>query len=175
MSEGVQNRSCGECSECCVVMKVTGVAEGKLINKPEHTPCAHQRAGGGCTVYHDRPGPCARWSCMWRKGEVGTEDERPDKTGYIVHEVPIRDRLEVIKVVAINQSRSGAASSKAARRTRRDLINQGRIVITDTGTQRGEVHQRIIAKDTATLPGRIVIEAVQTKSPIHFVSTRESR
>ncbi len=112
---------------------------------------------------------------MWRKGEVGTEDERPDKTGYIVHEVPIRDRLEVIKVVAINQSKKGAVNSKSAREMRRSLVNQGRIVITDKSVERGEARQRIIAKDTVTLPGRIVIEAVQTKSPLHFVSTRESR
>lgn len=112
---------------------------------------------------------------MWRKGEVGTEAERPDKTGFIVHEVPIRDRFEVVQVVAINQSRSKAVSSKAARATRRDLINQGRIVIVDTSVQRGEVSQRIIAKETVTLPAKIAIEAVQTKSPIHFVSTRESK
>jgi hypothetical protein len=175
MAEGVKNRSCGECSECCVVMHVQGVANKEVMDKPSHTPCKHQLRGGGCGVYRERPGSCASWSCMWRKGEIGTDAERPDKTGIIVHELPIRSDKGVDHLVVMSQSRKGAQASAHARELRRDLVRSGRTVLADTNIEPEKTRRRLIVDDGRTLSGTVTMQAVQAKIPIHFVRTREPK
>lgn len=70
-------RSCGTCQACCSPYLVIEV------DKPAGVPCQHLQAEGGCGIYHERPGPCRRFQCLWLK-DLLPDPMRPDQVGYIV-------------------------------------------------------------------------------------------
>lgn len=73
----MSGRACGECSLCCVVLRVDA------LRKLGGTPCIHQRAGGGCGIHPTRPGICRDYQCLWLRG--GLEDaDRPDRLGAVL-------------------------------------------------------------------------------------------
>jgi hypothetical protein len=79
-------RSCGECSLCCTVLRVDEIA------KLGGTPCIHllpsDDAGDGCCGIHDtRPGICRGYRCLWLRGRLGEQD-RPDRLGAVLDLVP---------------------------------------------------------------------------------------
>lgn len=73
-------RSCGECTECCVAIPV-----GEL-NKGTNEECPF-RCVGGCGVYQTdlQPPSCQLWHCAWLGEGIGSDDDRPDKSGIIVY------------------------------------------------------------------------------------------
>lgn len=70
-------RRCGSCSLCCRVLRVDE------LRKLGGTPCAHQRAEGGCGIHPVRPGICRAYRCLWLRGGLG-EDDRPDRLGAVL-------------------------------------------------------------------------------------------
>lgn len=76
-------RQCGECRLCCFTHAVSPV-EGETFRKKEKEWCEHCEIGGGCGIYPTRPYNCRAFNCAWLQGERN-EDERPDKTGLVVH------------------------------------------------------------------------------------------
>lgn len=70
-------RSCGECSACCSVLRVDELA------KPAGRDCVHQRSTGGCGIHVRRPPICRAYHCLWLQGGL-EDDERPDRTGGLV-------------------------------------------------------------------------------------------
>lgn len=72
------SRTSGECSACCTVVGVDDLPTPKAT----WTRCDHEQAGGGCSIYAERPTPCRRYKCAWLIG-LGTEAERPDRIGII--------------------------------------------------------------------------------------------
>jgi len=69
-------RQCGGCTACCTVYPV------KALNKPAAVTCKHV-CSTGCAIYSTHPQECKTYECLWRANHVGTEDDRPDKTGVI--------------------------------------------------------------------------------------------
>ncbi len=78
--ELVKQRSCGECSVCCVVLNV----DTEEFQKLPGIACAHLGAGGGCAIHGTRYAICRAYHCGWRfLGALG-EDWRPDKSGVLI-------------------------------------------------------------------------------------------
>lgn len=74
-------RSCGECTLCCTVLRVDA------LRKLGGVSCAALGARG-CTIYARRPGICRAYRCLWLRGELAPGD-RPDRLGAVldlVHE-----------------------------------------------------------------------------------------
>ncbi len=68
-------RDCGSCNVCCTAMRV------RPLDKPAGQPCIHQTSRG-CGIYHERPGVCREWFCLWvRDTQVFCETHRPDQLG----------------------------------------------------------------------------------------------
>lgn len=86
--EPIGDRTCGECTICCYIMKVTDT-----LNKPNYEDCKHlvqigtttskANGSGGCQIYNERPKPCREFECLWRSGHYGIESDRPDKSGVM--------------------------------------------------------------------------------------------
>ena len=76
----VEDRSCGECSVCCVVLNV----DTREFQKLPGVPCAHLCAKGGCSIHAERYPVCREYHCGWRYlGWLG-EEWRPDKSGVLI-------------------------------------------------------------------------------------------
>jgi len=74
----VPRRSCGACSLCCTVLRVDA------LKKRGGIPCAHlQDAGGGCSIYPERPRICRTYRCLWLQGGL-EEVDRPDRIGAVL-------------------------------------------------------------------------------------------
>ena len=73
----VINRTCGECTACCVA---PSLAE---LDKPEGAPCPELRPenkGRSCNIYGERPSACSGFRCGWLQGQ-GSDEHRPDRLG----------------------------------------------------------------------------------------------
>lgn len=75
------NRSCGDCSECCISLAIKDLE----LNKPADVACKHLNPKGGCSVYSKRPKVCSGFICGWLKMPGLPESLRPDKCGLIVN------------------------------------------------------------------------------------------
>jgi hypothetical protein len=77
------NRKCGSCTLCCRLLPVGEVG------KPANVKCGHQFSGG-CRVYHKAgfPRSCAIWSCQWLVEPDTSKLKRPDRSGYVVDNMP---------------------------------------------------------------------------------------
>jgi len=86
-------RSCGACTLCCVVLRVDEI--GKLGG----TPCPKLRADpadGGCSIHETRPEICRGYRCLWLQGGLD-DDDRPDGLGAVLDVAPVGEtyRLEI--------------------------------------------------------------------------------
>lgn len=78
-----EQRSCGTCEVCCVVMGID------ILQKPPGTPCpllarSVKKDGVGCGVYDTKPECCTEFKCLWLHGAVGNgEEDRPDMLGVM--------------------------------------------------------------------------------------------
>ena len=70
-------RKCGSCSLCCTLLRVDELA------KLGGTPCVHQRAEDGCSIYSRRPAICQSYRCLWLRGGLELAD-RPDRLGAVL-------------------------------------------------------------------------------------------
>lgn len=76
----VTDRTCGECSVCCVVLNV----DTKEFQKFPGVACGHLCEGGGCSIHATRYPICHVYHCGWRYlGSLGA-DWRPDKSGVLI-------------------------------------------------------------------------------------------
>ena len=73
--------TCGECSLCCVALRVDEL--GKLAGEP----CPKLGPEGGCTIHATRPRVCREYHCHWLEGGLD-EGDRPDRLGAIVDFAP---------------------------------------------------------------------------------------
>lgn len=69
-------RTCGGCTACCSRLRI------EALRKPQCMACPHQEEAG-CGIYEKRPHECRAFLCGWLLG-WGEEDDRPDKSGFIV-------------------------------------------------------------------------------------------
>jgi hypothetical protein len=75
----LDERACGPCTVCCVVLKI----EAPELRKKAQTPCRHL-TGRGCGIYAARPGVCQKFLCGWRLFAELEDDWRPDLSGVLV-------------------------------------------------------------------------------------------
>lgn len=95
----VKGRDCGDCSACCVSLRIN---ENNL-KKDADTPCQHLGKKGGCSIYEQRPSVCINWFCAWRHMRNIGDEWRPDRSGIIIRFdeqgfilQPTRDPLETL-------------------------------------------------------------------------------
>lgn len=72
----VQGRECGECSACCVTLRI----DEPTIKKPQDVPCSKLTSCGGCSIYESRPDVCRNWYCAWRVMPQLDDSWRPDRS-----------------------------------------------------------------------------------------------
>lgn len=75
-------RQCGECTLCCVVMPVSEIGKKANVRCSHLRSILHAGGGVGCSIYHNRPPGCRRFSCVWLRGaDIG---RRPDQSHLVV-------------------------------------------------------------------------------------------
>lgn len=89
-----KGRKCGECQFCCTALAI----DDPNLFKYGAERCQHQCAYG-CAIYQRRPMDCREFECLWLVG-FGSDDERPDRVGYLQLLVRYRgeDRPSVMRV-----------------------------------------------------------------------------
>ena len=80
----VPGRECGECTACCVHLRI----DTEELQKPEDVPCEHLVPKRGCGIYEQRPPVCWNWHCGWRKIAFLDDQWRPDRCGIMIRLEP---------------------------------------------------------------------------------------
>lgn len=75
----VPNRECGECSVCCISLRINEDGLKKIAD----VPC-HHLSQRGCGIYSERPNVCQNWYCGWRVLPLLDEEWRPDKSKILI-------------------------------------------------------------------------------------------
>jgi len=77
----VPERTCGECTVCCVSLRI----EEPELTKRADVPCPNLLSTvKGCAIYNSRPAVCRTWYCGWRIMPFVNEDMRPDKSKVLI-------------------------------------------------------------------------------------------
>ena len=76
----ITDRACGDCSACCVHLKI----DQTELQKPADVACEHLAKPSGCSIYESRPSVCRTWNCAWRIFPWLDDSLRPDRTGILV-------------------------------------------------------------------------------------------
>ncbi len=92
----VAGRECGDCTICCMVLRI----DAPTLDKPADTPCRHS-TGTGCGIYATRPDVCRDWFCGWRRNAAMPEAARPDRSGLLVSLDLNRKRRNCLEGVSI--------------------------------------------------------------------------
>jgi hypothetical protein len=75
----VPERSCGDCSLCCKLIRVDAFA------KPPGSWCTHCVPGnGGCMIYDSRPTECRDFYCAWMVSPSLGEEWRPSRCKLVL-------------------------------------------------------------------------------------------
>jgi hypothetical protein len=93
----LEDRSCGDCTACCTVLKV----DSPDFRKPAGVRCVHLGAGG-CGIHPVRPTICRTWFCVWRRMATLPDAARPDRSGLLVSVNFVADAQNCFEGVAIN-------------------------------------------------------------------------
>lgn len=116
-------KPCGECSLCCKLIDVPGLAGvGKW--------CPHCKPGtsiGGCQIHDNRPEVCLGFNCFWR-AESWPDEFRPDKCKVIFEALP---GVKTI-LVSIDPSRPDAWKEDGVLRAIKILQGKGRPLVLKT-------------------------------------------
>ena len=146
-------RSCGECSACCTVVGVDDLP----TPKGTWTRCDHERAGGGCSIYAERPRSCRRYQCAWLLG-LGSDADRPDRIGIVADPWRPPDGGEL--GLHLREVWPGAATDVAIHRLLGPLhaVMEGLVAVV---VQQGR-HPRRVIGDVARL--RRIAAAVQSSA-----------
>jgi hypothetical protein len=97
----LNQRSCGSCTACCTVFAI----EEPTLMKAERVDCEHL-CGAGCSVYETRPPTCRAYTCLWLRGLGDPVDDRPDRNGYVMHNLSANDNKG--DIVVMTEVRAGA-------------------------------------------------------------------
>jgi len=93
MEKLVPNRECGECTACCINLRI----EEASLKKHAGTPCSHLIEKKGCGIYGERPEVCRNWYCAWRFMAQLDSEWRPDKSNILLRFADDGLILEAIK------------------------------------------------------------------------------
>ena len=78
LAELVPGRSCGTCTLCCKLMKVSE------LDKPSGTWCKHVVQGKGCGIYETRPQSCRAFLCGYLSTESLSDAWYPGRCKIVV-------------------------------------------------------------------------------------------
>jgi len=86
------NRTCGDCSLCCLLFHVPE------LEKPADQWCSHCRPGhGGCSIYEQRAPVCRGFRCLWLDPTGPLSDAWfPKTSGIIAYLEPDADTGEMV-------------------------------------------------------------------------------
>ena len=76
----VPGRECGDCTECCINLRI----HTATLKKPANIPCLHLADGGGCDIYDARPSTCRSFHCGWRMLGGLADAWRPDRSRIMI-------------------------------------------------------------------------------------------
>ena len=71
-------RSCGPCTLCCKVLKISELA------KPQGVWCVHCKPGRGCTIYATKPAECTTFFCGYLTNSHLSEEWQPIRSKIVV-------------------------------------------------------------------------------------------
>jgi hypothetical protein len=91
------DRSCGDCTACCIVLTV----DTPDFKKPAETPCLHLTPRG-CGIHPTRPHICRTWFCAWRRIAAFPDEARPDRSGLLVSLNFVREPRNCFEAVSIS-------------------------------------------------------------------------
>jgi hypothetical protein len=91
MGELVKDRTCGDCTLCCLIFDISEFPEKNVGEW-----CKHCKPGQGCGIYEDRPLSCSGFRCLWLRG-VGAEEDRPDRIGVVFSFAPWDDKNQFLR------------------------------------------------------------------------------
>lgn len=112
-------RSCGGCTACCYTHEV-----GE-IRKYSFDQCNECMGGKGCRIYSTRPSGCAEFLCMWLSGEVGSEEQRPDKIGVVCSDTVSKQTKNDPPTILMMEAREGALEEAPVKSFMRELLRSG--------------------------------------------------
>ena len=78
LAELVPGRSCGTCTLCCKLMKVSE------LDKPSGTWCTHVAQGKGCGIYETRPHSCRAFLCGYLSTEALSDAWYPGRCKIVL-------------------------------------------------------------------------------------------
>lgn len=76
----LEDRTCGKCIACCVVLTISS----EELQKPAGVVCP-KCTGTACSIYDRRPVVCRNYLCVWRMTQVLEDDARPDLLGVMFY------------------------------------------------------------------------------------------
>lgn len=79
LPQPIQGRECGECTVCCVDLKI----DDPELQKDDDVVCPHMVAHKGCSIYDHRPMTCRNWQCGWRLIKL-SDAMRPDRSKILL-------------------------------------------------------------------------------------------
>lgn len=127
--EAQPSRACAGCTACCFTH---GVGE---INKYEFSDCTNCEVGVGCKIYASRPRACGQFHCLWLTGDVGTDEERPDKLGIVCSPIYTRFTRDDPPAIFLFEAGEGAIEEAGGREFIRRLLLEGNAL--EIGTKNG--------------------------------------
>ncbi len=80
LPDPLPDRSCGECSACCVALTIDDPA----LRKAQGYRCQHLAREGGCGIYATRPQTCRTFYCGWRRLKWVRAPLRPDLSDVLI-------------------------------------------------------------------------------------------
>ena len=80
LPDPLPDRSCGECTVCCVALTI----EDPALRKAQGYRCQHLAREGGCGIYETRPQTCRTFYCGWRRLKWVRAPLRPDLSDVLI-------------------------------------------------------------------------------------------
>lgn len=143
------DRSCGDCVACCVVTLI----DTPQLKKAEGVPCPNC-AGGGCSIYNDRPEVCRTFNCAWKRIPSMPPETRPDRLGVMFtleRHLPARNLFEHLYYVGV--AADPAALESRSARDALAMFSEGVLpVFSSSGGMKTLVHPEPMLADAIVNP-----------------------
>jgi hypothetical protein len=132
-------RSCGNCTLCCKLLRVPELA------KPAGEWCSACRRGQGCGGYARRPPSCRNFECFWLLDDGFPDELRPDRCGVVI---AFNDDPDSV-VLHVDPARPGALAEEPAAALVPVLLRHYRQVCIACGDERAMIERDPAADDSA--------------------------
>lgn len=152
-------RPCGGCTACCYTHEVGDHRPVKYI----FTLCPDCVLGEGCKIYNEKPRSCSNYYCLWAQGEIGTDEDRPDKVGAVAGFSSMRFDKDDPEVIHLMETHTGAFQEDITKTFIANILASGRAVACKATTREMTYH---------VLRGNSAMESYAEKIQKHVRSAR---